>query len=199
MLFNTKQNLVFPLEKHFLFIFSVSLSFSLSLFWPPFFFLFLFLCLSLDLVLVSSFLCLFFVFFFFLSLSFLFCFCFMKGTTSKNSIANFLFINLFFWGGPYFSFQVSLLFPDFKLCFFVQHKCFWFQNKQLKKKQNFFDKWGVATKRFFFYQPVFLQNVKSYPKCQKLSIFCPFLGKFWVMFKKHDKNRYLSTFLKTKN
>ena len=44
--------------------------------------------------------------------------------------------------------------------FSVQHKGFWFQNKELKKK-TFLVKRGVATKRGFLSTCV-LQNVKSY-------------------------------------
>ena len=32
----------------------------------------------------------------------------------------------------------------------------------------------------------------------KLSFFCPFFAEFWLMFKKHDKYRYFSTFSKQK-
>ena len=177
-------------------IFSVSLSFSLSLVWPPSFSLFLSLSLSFLLFFLSSFLSFFFAFFWFLvlSLSFLFFLLCMKGTRSKYSIASFFFINIFCFGGflsfflssPFF---LSLLFPDFKLCFFVQHKGFWFQNKQLKKL-IFLVKRGVATKRFFFMNLCFA-------KCQKLSFFCvPFFGKFWVMFKKHYKIGILAHFSK---
>ena len=37
-----------------------------------------------------------------------------------------------------------------------------------------------------------------FAKCEKLSFFggAVFLGKFWLMFNKHYKNRYFSTFLK---
>ena len=48
--------------------------------------------------------------------------------------------------------------------FSVQHKGFWFQNKELKKKKkkHFLFKRGVATKRVFFLSTCVLQNVKSY-------------------------------------
>ena len=51
---------------------------------------------------------------------------------------------------------------------------------------------GVATKRVFFYQPVFWKMSKV------IVFFGHFFGNFWVMFKKHYKNRYFSTFLKAK-
>ena len=72
--------------------------------------------------------------------------------------------------------------------FFVQHQGFWFQTKELK---NIFWSKGGLQQTGLFYQPVFC-------KCQKLSFFCHFLGNFWLMFKKHYKNRYFSTFLKAK-
>ena len=53
---------------------------------------------------------------------------------------------------------------------------------------------GVAAKRFFF---CFVDL--CFAKRQKLSFFGPFFGKFWLMFKKHYKNRHFSTYLKAKN
>ena len=82
--------------------------------------------------------------------------------------------------------------------FSVQHKGFWFQNKELKKKKkkkkHFLVKRGVATKRAFFYQPVFC-------KMSKVIVF--FFGHFFWQFlvdvqKTPIKNRYFSTFLKAK-
>ena len=76
--------------------------------------------------------------------------------------------------------------------FSVQHQGFWFENKELRKK-HFLVKRGVATKRGFFMNLCF-------GKCQKLSFFFGhFFGNSWLMFKKHCKNRYFSTFLKAKN
>ena len=67
-----------------------------------------------------------------------------------------------------------------------------FQTNNLQKK-TFLVKRGVATKRVFFYQPVFW-------KMSKVIVFLGhFFGKFWLMFKKHYKNRYFSTFLKANN
>ena len=183
-----KKTLFFPRKGHFVYFECFSLS-PLAFFGLPLF-LFLFLCLSL--VFFSLFLpsCLSFLLSFgslFLSLSFLsflLCFCFMKGTTSKYSMAIVFFINLFSLFGflSCFFFQI----PFSYLCYFlilsyvfVQHQCFWFQNKQLKK-QKFLVKRGVATKRVFLWTCV-LQNVKSYR----------FLGHFLANFgwcsKKHYK------------
>ena len=153
------QQIVFSREKGIFCLFlSLSLCFSLAFFGLPLF-QFLFLCLSLV---IFFFLpsCLFSFGSLLLSLSFLLfllCFCFMKGTTSKHSIA-FCFINIF-------SFLVSCLvfsLNSFFLCLrflissyvFVQHECFWFQNKQQKTIIVFFGQEEVATKRFFV-QPVF--------------------------------------------
>ena len=39
-----------------------------------------------------------------------------------------------------------------------------------------------------------------FAKCEKLSFFfAPFFANFWLMFKKHYKNRYFSKFLKANN
>ena len=85
----------------------------------------------------------------------------MKGTTCKYSITKFFIINPSFFGFlSCFLFQVpfsySCFFSDFKLCFLVQHQCFWFQNKQVRKKI----KRRVATKRFFM--NLCLQIVKGH-------------------------------------
>ena len=55
----------------------------------------------------------------------------------------------------------------------------------------FLVKRGVATNGFF-YQPVFWKMWKV------MVFFCHFWGIFWLMFKKHYKNRYFSTFLRAK-
>ena len=75
--------------------------------------------------------------------------------------------------------------------FSVQHQGFWFENKELRKK-HFLVKRGVATKRVFFYEPVFWKMSKV------IVFFGHFFGNSWLMFKKHCKNRYFSTFLKAK-
>ena len=72
--------------------------------------------------------------------------------------------------------------------FFVQHQGFWFRNRQLKKKTDVFGQNGGCNKTGFLSTSV-LQNVKSY------RFFCaPFLGKFWVMFKKDYKIGILAHF-----
>ena len=174
---NTQKNLAFPLEKGiFCLYLSVSPSFSLAFFGLPLFSFSFSFSVSLSLSLscscfFSSFLSFFLLCFgsLFLSLSFLFfllCVCFMKRTSSKYSIATFFFINnfsffwfpvLFFLSNPFF---LSLLFPDLSYVF-VQHQCFWFQNKQLNKTEILVKR-GVATKRVFFMNLCFAKNVKSY-------------------------------------
>ena len=181
-LFNTKKTLFPPRKGHFLFIFSVSLSFSLSLFWASLFF-----CFSFSVSLFSSFLSFFllvfvFAFFwfvvfgsFFLSLSSLLFFHERNNIKILNCKFFFLKSFLFFWFPVFFlssSFLLSLLFPDFKLCFSVQHKGFWFQNRQLKKNRNFWSK-GRLQQNGFFLSTCVLQNVKSYRF---------FLGHFLAIF-----------------
>ena len=106
LLFNTK-NLVFPREKGILFIFSVSPSFSLSLFWPPSF------SVSLS-----------------LSLSSLLFFLWQLFSSSIVSLF-FWFPVLFFLSNPFF---LSLLFPDFKLCFLFNINVFGFKTNNLTKQ-----------------------------------------------------------------
>ena len=182
-LFNTKNTLFSPRKGYFC-LFSVFLFLSPLAFFGLPLFVFLFHCLSFFFF--SFFLpsCLCFLLSFgslFLSLSlffFLLCFSFMKGTTSKNSIASFFFINIFsFFGFLSFflssSFFLSLLFPHFKLCFLFNIKVFDFKTDNLKKKkQTFLVKRGVATKQFFLSTSV-LQNVKSYG-----FLFALFWGQF---------------------
>ena len=55
--------------------------------------------------------------------------------------------------------------------FFVQHQCFWFQNKQLNKTEIFGQK-GGCNKTVFFYEPVFC----------KMSKVIVFLGHFLAIF-----------------
>ena len=59
-------------------------------------------------------------------------------------------------------------------------------------KQTFLVKREVATKRFFFYEPVFF-------KISKVIVFLAIFGQNLVDVQKHYKNRYFSTFLKAKN
>ena len=62
----------------------------------------------------------------------------------------------------------------------VQHKGFWFQNRQLKKKNEMFGQKGGCNKTGFF------RNL-CFAKCQKVIVvslfFWPFFGNYWVMFK----------------
>ena len=122
------KNPCFSLEKGIFCLFlSVSLCFSLAFFGLPLF-LFLFLCLCLVLVLFSSFLSSFFAFFWFLV--FVSFFPFLSSLLlvheneqhqniklhlfSSSIFSLFWFPVLFFLSNPLF---LSLLFPDFKLCF----------------------------------------------------------------------------------
>ena len=145
-------------------------------------FLFLFLCLSLSLVFLSSFLSFFFAFFVFLvfvsfSFFFLLCFCFMKRTTWTFSIAISFFPEIFSLSFGFLScfsvanaFVLSLLFPDFKLCFLFNINVFSFKKNKLKSTKK--QKKQIATKRVFLSTCV-LQNVKSYR-----FLFAPFLPNF---------------------
>ena len=142
-------------------------------------FLFLFLCLYLSLVFLSSFLAFFFALFLFLvfvsfSFFFLLCFCFMKRTTWTFSIAMFFlkyflsfgFLSCFSVSNPFF---LSLLFPDFKLCFcstsmfLVSKRTNWKSQKTNKNKLQ---------QNGFFYEPVFCKMWKV------IVFFCPFLPNF---------------------
>ena len=201
-LFTTKKNLVFPWKRAFFVYFQCfSLSFSLSLFWPPSFCVSLSLSLCFLLFFLSSFLSFFFaVFWFLVFVSFFIFLSSLLFFHERNYIKIFncqFFLHQYFifFGFPVFflssSFFLSLLFPDFKLCFFVQHQGFWFQNRQLKK-QSFLVKRGVATKRFFFI------NLR-FGKCQKLSFFfAHFFGNFGLMFKNTVKTGISAHFQKQK-
>ena len=59
---------------------------------------------------------------------------------------------LFFVSKP---FLLSLLFPDFKLCFLFNIKVFDFQTHNFKKKKEIFGSKGGLQQNGFFYQPVF--------------------------------------------
>ena len=167
-------------------------------------FLFLFFCLSFFLLFfLSSFLSLFLLSFgslffslsFFLSFSFFFAFLSWK-EQHQNIKLQVLSLKsfLFFMFPAFFCFKLlflSLLFPHFKLCFLFNIKVFGFQTKNLKK--TFFGQKGGCNKTVFFL------STCVFAKCQKLSFFLAiFFGNFWLMFKKHYKNRYFSTFLKAK-
>ena len=171
--FNTKKNLVFPLEKGIFCWFSVFVFLSPLAFFGLPLFLFLFLCLSLFFFFfLYSFLSFFLAFFWFLVFVSFFRFLssllfFMKGTTSKYSIASFLLINIFSFFGflslfVSSSFFLCWLFPDFRLCFLFNIKVFGFKTNNLKKKnRNFWSKGGLQQNGFFISTCV-LQNVKSY-------------------------------------
>ena len=196
--FFIQKNLVFPLEKGIFCLFSVFLFLSPLAFFDLPLFLFLFPCLSLFFFSFFIPSCLCFLLSFgslFGSLSlffFLLWFSFMKGTTSKYSIASFsssvftLFLVscLFLFQVP-FSYLCSFLILSYVFCstsrFLIS------KQTTYKKKKHFWSKRGLQ-QNVFFYQPVFW-------KMSKLSFFFgPFFGNFWLMFKKHYKNRYFSTF-----
>ena len=171
-LFFNRQKTCFPPRKgHFLLIFNVSLSFSLNLFWPPPF------SVSLSLSLCCSFLFSFLLVFLFcflfvacfLSLSFLFflhCFLFHEKKNIKIFNCNFFpeifslsfgFLSCFSVSNPFF---LSLLFPYFKLCFLFNINVFSFKKNKLKSTKKQKKKKTIATKRFFFYEPVFCKMSK---------------------------------------
>ena len=194
-----QKNLVFPLEKGIFCLFSVFLFLSpLACFGLPLF-VFLFVCLSLFFF--SFFLpsCLSFLLSFgslFLSLSFFFfllCFFFHERNNIKIFNCKFFLHQYFLFFGflSFFlssSFFLSLLFPDFELCFLFNIKVLGFKTDNLKK-QTFLVKREVATKRFFLPTCV-LQNVKSYRY---------FLAIFGWCSKNTIKIRYFSTFVRAKN
>ena len=160
-----KKTLFFPQKRTFLFIFSVSLSFSLSLFWPPSFSVSLCLSLFFLLFLLSSFLSFLFAFFWFLV--FVSFFLFLSSLLLFHERNNIKILNCKFCLRQYFpffcfpvffvssSFFLSLLFPDFKLCFLFNIKVFDFQTNNLQKKKHFFGQKGGLQQNLFLYQPVF--------------------------------------------
>ena len=171
--------------------------FLFSLFWPPPF------SISLSLSLACSFLYFFLLVFLFcfllvpcfcLFLCFSVFFAFVSWKEHQNIQLQSFFINPFssFWFPVLFSlwnpFFLSLLHPDFKLCF-CSTSMFLVVKTQ---KTPIFGQEGGCNKTFFFMSLCFA-------KCDKLSFWGPFLGKFWLMLKKHYKLRYFSTFLKAKN
>ena len=95
---------------------------------------------------------------------------------------------LVFWFPLFFILSNPLIFVVFLiLCLaFCQHQGFSLKCKL--RKHQYLVKRGVAT---FFLITCVLQNVKSYPFFI-WPVFCLFL----LIFKKHCKNRYVSTFLK---
>ena len=164
--------------------------------------------ISLPLSLSCSFLSFFLLVFlfllsfgsFFFSLSFFFCllwFCFLKTNNIKRFNCKVFFHQscVFCWfpvlislSNPFF---LSLFFPGIHLCFLFHINVFGFKKHKLKNT-NFWSK-GELQQNGFFLITCVLQNVKSYR-----FLFAPFLAKFWLMFEKHYKNRYFSTFSKAK-
>ena len=172
----------------------VSLCFSLAFFGIPLFH-FLFLCLSLFLFFLPS--CLYFCFLFvscfclFLSFYFFFAFVSWKAQHQHNQLHIFL-VNPFSFlllSSPLFSFKSSFLifviFPDFKLCFFVEHQCF------LLKMQVW--KTPILGQEGLQHNGFVLTCVLQYMKGYRFLHLCHFL----FIFKKHCKNRYFSTFFKS--
>ena len=165
-------------------------------------FLFLFLCLSVVLFFFPS--CLSFFFAFFLFLVFVSFFPFLSSLLlfhEKKNIKifncnffpeifslSFGFLSCFSVSNPFF---LSLLFPDFKLCFLFNINVFYFKKNKLKSTKK--------TKKNQLQQNGFFFMNLCFAKCQKLSFFfASFFANFWLMFKKHYKNRYFSKFLKAK-
>ena len=166
-------------------------------------FLFLFLWLSVVLLFFPSFLSFFFAFFLFLVFVSFFPFLsslllFHEKKNIKIFNCNFFpeifalsfgFLSCFSVSNPFF---LSLLFPDFKLCFLFNINVFSFKKNKLKSTKK--NKKKQLQQNGVFLWTCVLQNVKSYR-----FFFAPFFfAKFWLMFKKHYKNRYFSKFLKAK-
>ena len=166
---------------------------------------FLFLCLSV--LLLSFFLpsCLsFLAFFFFLVFVSFSCSIFCAFVSWKEQHENIkleflFFIKMFSFGGflSCFLFEISFpylcFFPDFELCFLFNIIVFGF--KKPKLKNTFFQKKGGCNITGFFLWTCVLQNVKSY----RFFFLAIFLAIFWLLFKKHYKNRHFSTFFEAKN
>ena len=193
-LFNTNKP-CFPPEKGIFCLFSVFLFLSPLAFFDLPLFLFLFPCLSLFFFsfFIPSCLCFLLSFgslFWSLSLFFfLLWFSFMKGTTSKYSIASFFFISIF----SFFSFLPFFVSSSFFFFVFCSTSMFFISKQTTKKKNSFLVKRGVATKRFFFYQPVFW-------KMSKVIVFLPFFWQFLVdVQKKYYKIGISAHFQKQKS
>ena len=156
--FASIKKLLFPVEKGIFCLFlSVSLCFSLAFFWPPPFSIAL--SLSLSYYFLSFFLPVF-LFAFFCFLVFVSFFPLLSSLLvfhEKNSIKFFnykvVFIHLLSFIVFCLVFSLKSLFlifvfPHFKLCFFVEHQCIWFQKTQVQKHQ-FLVKRGGCNKAFF--------------------------------------------------
>ena len=167
-------------------------------------FLFPFLCLSVPLFFLPSFLSFFFAFFLFLVFVSFFPYLSSLLLFHEKKNMKIFNCNLFSWNiFSFFWFPVLLFcFKSLFLIFafflilsyvfsstsmFLVSKITNWEAQKNKKKQ-------IATKRGFFMNLCFA-------KCEKLSFFffCPVFANFWLMFKKHYKNRYFSKFLKAKN
>ena len=164
-----KKPLFFPKKWAFFVYFQCFSFFSLSPFGPPSFSVSLSLYLFFLLFFLSSFLSLFLLSFgslffslsFFLSLSSLLFFHERNNIKILNCKFFFLKSFLFFKFPAFFvssSFFLSLLFPDFKLCFLFNIKVFGFKTKNLK---NIFCPKGGLQQNGFFYQPVFCKMSKA--------------------------------------
>ena len=186
----------FPRKGHFLLIFSVSLSFSLSFFGPPSSSVSLSLSLSFLLFFLSSFLSFLFAFFLvpcfclFLSFSFFFA-CVSWKDQHKNiklQVLSSSIFSLFLVSCLFFQVPFSYLCYSLILSYVFCSTSWFFISKQTTLKKKFLGQKGGCNKTGFLSTCV-LQNVKSY------RFFCvPFWGKFRLMFEKHYKNWYFSTF-----
>ena len=152
-------------------------------------FLFLFLCLSVVLFFFPSFLSFFFAFFLFLVLVSFFPFLsslllFHEKKNIKIFNCNFFpeifslsfgFLSCFSVSNPFF---LSLLFPDFKLCFLFNINVFSFKKNKLKSTKK--------TKKSQLQQNGFFFMNLCFAKCQKLSFF--FFASFLPNFGWCSKN-----------
>ena len=165
-------------------------------------FLFPFLCLSVVLFFLPSFLSFFFAFFLFLVFVSFFPYLSSLLLFHEKKNMKIFNCNLFSWNiFSFFWFPVLLfcfkslflIFAFFLILsyvfsstsmFLVSKRTNWEarKNKKNKLQQN-----------GFFYEPVFCKMWKV------IVFFSPFFANFWLMFKKHYKNRYFSKFLKAKN
>ena len=202
LLCTTKKPCFPPRKGHFWFIFECLPLFLLTFFGPPPFSIFLSLSISSSSPFFPSFLSFFFAFFCFLV--FVSFFPFLSSLLlfhEKNNIRN-IDVQCFsssifshFWFPVFFSlwnpFFFSLFFCWFKVMFLFSIFVFGFKKTKLKNT-NLWSKGGLQ-QNVFFYEPVFC-------KMWKVIVVCwgHFLGKFWLMFKKHYKNRYFSTSKKAK-
>ena len=114
-----------------------------------------------------------------------------------------------FFGG-FFFFAVFLFFLFFLYFLFFCFFCFFWRvlgsGEVAQRATSLGPKPSLFVFLVLFFFLCFLFSFFSFfislcfGKCQKLSLcFGPFFGNFWLMFKKHYKNRYFSTFLKSQN